>query len=113
MPHELCSAYQPLGVVLAENDALRWSRVEAAVEVIDLLAKTPQRVAAVVLEQGHGGQAKLLGDVIAPLATPEALLLGIGDIEQQKEIGEMGIGHRMACGAPLTKQNQFLVLRLL
>ena len=61
--------------------------VIAAVELIDLATEAIEGVATVVLEEWNSGQSEQLGSSIASLATPEALVHWIGDIEQQEGIG--------------------------
>jgi hypothetical protein len=58
----------------------------AAAELIDLGAQAVEGVATVVLEERNGGQSEQIGGGITSFAVPEALLLGISDIEQQERI---------------------------
>ena len=111
--HKFGARQTPARVVVPQDDAFGWAGVIAALVVIQFIGESIKPVMGLWLQQGHGCQVQKRGDFIATLATPETLRRAVGDVEQQKGIRQVGVGHRMAGGAPLAEQDQLAMARIL
>ncbi len=111
--HKFGARQTPVWVVVPQDDAFGRPEVIAALVVLQLIGEAIELVMGLWLQQGHGRQLQQRSDLIAPLAAPEALRRAVGDVEQQKGIRQVGVGHRMAGGAPLAVQDQVAMVWIL